>query len=276
MSEPIKGLKKAFNDAAERGETRCSVCLSAVHSKEYHENDHYDNVQPPISTTVGVIPCSTHTETAKPIPGMSAYIPEPQPQATSAGALKLEDVQPTMSEAENLVETLQLIASGDAAPRTLAQSALEKWNVVLRADKSEYICPKCRKAVPENAPCPYCKPLRAASGGALSAEPWLFAIAEPSGAWHDGEQCVFGDRESAQNEVDMLNDDLPEGEEQYKLVPLFRTLAAHDQKVRHDAMNNMLRIVVASLKEYPNGGGDIQIVGGVKQNLAYLKGTIRV
>src|SRR5882672_8196566 len=32
------GLKKAFDDAEKRGETRCSVCLSAVHSKEYHEN----------------------------------------------------------------------------------------------------------------------------------------------------------------------------------------------------------------------------------------------
>src|SRR5258706_14113476 len=32
------GLKKAFDDAEKRGETRCSVCLSTVHSKEYHEN----------------------------------------------------------------------------------------------------------------------------------------------------------------------------------------------------------------------------------------------
>jgi len=32
------GLKKAFDDAEKRGEIRCSVCLSAVHSKEYHEN----------------------------------------------------------------------------------------------------------------------------------------------------------------------------------------------------------------------------------------------
>jgi len=38
MTEPIKGFKKAFDDAAERGETRCSVCLSTAHSKEYHEN----------------------------------------------------------------------------------------------------------------------------------------------------------------------------------------------------------------------------------------------
>ncbi len=37
--------------------------------------DHYDNVQLPISTTIGVIPCSTHTEVARPIPGLTAYIP---------------------------------------------------------------------------------------------------------------------------------------------------------------------------------------------------------
>ncbi len=37
MTEPIKGFKKAFDDARERGETRCPVCLSAVHSKEYHD-----------------------------------------------------------------------------------------------------------------------------------------------------------------------------------------------------------------------------------------------
>jgi len=38
MSEPSKGFKKAFDDAAARGETRCSICLSMGHSKEYHEN----------------------------------------------------------------------------------------------------------------------------------------------------------------------------------------------------------------------------------------------
>src|SRR5467141_670981 len=38
MTELSKGLKKAFDDAEKRGEIRCSVCLSTVHSKEYHEN----------------------------------------------------------------------------------------------------------------------------------------------------------------------------------------------------------------------------------------------
>jgi len=56
------------------------------------------------------------------------------------------------------------------------------------------------------------------------AKPWLYAIAEPSGAWHDGENCVFGDEQSAQDEVDMLNDDLAEDEEHYMLVPLYRRL----------------------------------------------------
>lgn len=63
-------------------------------------------------------------------------------------------------------------------------------------------------------------------------EPWLFAISEPSGAWHDGEQCVFGDRESAQDEVDLLNDDLEEGQPHFKVVPLYRALARQPQRRR--------------------------------------------
>src|SRR5271163_3486356 len=37
-------------------------------------------------------------------------------------------------------------------------------------------------------------------------EPWLYAIEGPNGEWKDGETCVFGDRASAQDEVDLLND----------------------------------------------------------------------
>jgi len=51
-------------------------------------------------------------------------------------------------------------------------------------------------------------------------EPWLYAIEGPNGEWKDGETCVFGDRASAQDEVDLLNDD---GREKgYKVVPLYR------------------------------------------------------
>ncbi len=39
--------------------------------------------------------------------------------------------------------------------------------------------------------------------------------------------------------------------------------SAYDQKVRHEAMNDMLRMVVTSLKEYLNGGGDIQVMAEV-------------
>jgi len=56
------------------------------------------------------------------------------------------------------------------------------------------------------------------------AEPWLFAIEDKQGKWKDGEQCVFGDYVSAQNEVDMLNDAFEEGDEEYKVVPLYRVI----------------------------------------------------
>jgi hypothetical protein len=58
------------------------------------------------------------------------------------------------------------------------------------------------------------------------AEPWLYAIQETNAAgvtsWHDGENSVFGDRESAQDAVDCLNDEFPEGENPFQLVPLYR------------------------------------------------------
>jgi hypothetical protein len=53
-------------------------------------------------------------------------------------------------------------------------------------------------------------------------EPWLYAIAEPSGAWHDGESCVYGDLESAQEDVDQENESLDEAEPKYSVVPLYR------------------------------------------------------
>jgi len=58
---------------------------------------------------------------------------------------------------------------------------------------------------------------------------WLYAISETNRegveSWHDGEQCVFGDRQSAQDEVDLLNDEYPEGEFPFKVVPLYRAAA---------------------------------------------------
>ena len=56
-----------------------------------------------------------------------------------------------------------------------------------------------------------------------AGEPWLFAIEQiDNGTWKDGEQCVFGDLVSAQDEVDLLNDAFPEGDDPYRVVPLFR------------------------------------------------------
>lgn len=64
---------------------------------------------------------------------------------------------------------------------------------------------------------------------ALPAEPpqaWLYAIEDSAGAWKDGEQCVFGDKASAQDEVDLLNDGRAHGDDlEYRIVPLYRVLA---------------------------------------------------
>jgi hypothetical protein len=61
-------------------------------------------------------------------------------------------------------------------------------------------------------------------------EPWLFAIEEHSEdgrwSWHDGEQCVFADLASAQDEVDSLNDGVEDWQgSPYQVVPLYRTAA---------------------------------------------------
>jgi|SRR5208282_1483194 len=57
--------------------------------------------------------------------------------------------------------------------------------------------------------------------GDKGAAPWLYAIEGANGEWTDGESCVFGDRASAQDEVDLLNDSLEE-EHRHKVVPLYR------------------------------------------------------
>jgi hypothetical protein len=64
--------------------------------------------------------------------------------------------------------------------------------------------------------------LNAALAEADGPAPWAYAIETPGGDMYDGEYAVFGDKHSAQDQVDCLNDDLEESEEQYKLVPLFR------------------------------------------------------
>jgi hypothetical protein len=88
-----------------------------------------------------------------------------------------------------------------------------------------------------NPPCHPCQ-LESALRASCTAgdEPWLFAIEEQNKdgiwSWHDGEQCVFGDLQSAKDEVDVLNDDCgSESEVYYRVVPLYRAaLAASRQQ----------------------------------------------
>lgn len=58
------------------------------------------------------------------------------------------------------------------------------------------------------------------AGTPQGAKPFLYAIEDENGAWHDGESCVFGDLESAKDEVLNLNDG--HDEPIYKVVPLYR------------------------------------------------------
>jgi len=98
---------------------------------------------------------------------------------------------------------------------SIADAAVEVFN----AKSDELNCPIRMAAL---------RASRTAGGG---VEPWLFAIEECSEdgkwSWHDGEQCVFGDRESAQDEVGMLNDDVEDWQgSPYRVVPLYRAALA--------------------------------------------------
>ena len=79
--------------------------------------------------------------------------------------------------------------------------------------------------------------------------PWLFAIEDSKGHWHDGEQCVFGDLVSAQNEVDLLNDDF-DGEKEYRVVPLCRTDAL--TAVRRETLEEAA-MLVSNMAQDMNG-----------------------
>jgi len=68
---------------------------------------------------------------------------------------------------------------------------------------------------------------------ATDKQPFFFAIETAVGDWHDGEMCVFGDLRSAQDEVDNLNEELPE-DQWFRVVSLYRRveIAEHDRRVR--------------------------------------------
>jgi hypothetical protein len=69
-------------------------------------------------------------------------------------------------------------------------------------------------------------------------KPFFFAIETSGGDWKDGEQCVFEDKVSAQDEVDNLNEELPE-EDWYKVVPLYRHNPNHDRALWTQAQEQM-------------------------------------
>lgn len=82
----------------------------------------------------------------------------------------------------------------------------------------------------------------------LTEEPWLYAIEETNEdgkkSWHDGEQCVFGDRQSAQDEVDSLNDAVEDWQgTPYAVVPLYRAAlsASTTGAGTHEKWNGKLR-----------------------------------
>ena len=63
-------------------------------------------------------------------------------------------------------------------------------------------------------------------------KPFIYAIEDSKGNWKDGERCVFGDAASAIDEVELLNDAFPEGDIEYKVVPLFRLFTLRIAQLR--------------------------------------------
>ena len=244
MTDPSKGFKKVFDDAAGRREMRCSICLSTAHSKEYHENATKQQAVVTLSAVVKLVDQFGLKANEWDDKNEDAILPGAQQASGYTYGYNAGVCEGIRYAARQLEAALATAPSEQAASAPVSYPrpcGLCPGQIESEADLNWHGIGNC---------VPICH--QAASGGALSSEPWLFAIAEPSGAWHDGEQCVFGDRESAQNEVDMLNDGLPEGEEQYKLIPLFRTLAAHDQKVREAVLEEAARLCEAA-KVRPDG-----------------------
>ena len=73
----------------------------------------------------------------------------------------------------------------------------------------------------------------------LEQKPFLFAIEDDCGNWHDGEQCVFSDRASADDEVEMLNENITSEESRYKVVPLFRAAVSQQAGAPEETRLNL-------------------------------------
>lgn len=76
--------------------------------------------------------------------------------------------------------------------------------------------------------CPNCEPQASSGAEQVPGKPWLYAICDSNGSWQDGESCVYQDRASCEDDVNMRNDDLPEGEPEYFVVPLYRAASRSD------------------------------------------------
>ena len=97
--------------------------------------------------------------------------------------------------------------------------------------------------------------------------PFVYAIEDSKGNWKDGEQCVFGDAASAKYEVELLNDAFPEGDIEYKVVPLFRFFTPRIVHLRAE-----LRVMDSEIGIYDDllkVGQDIKVstLEGMKKHL---------
>src|SRR5260370_39429461 len=147
--QSMKGFKKAFDDAAERGETRCPVCLATAHSKEYHENAAQPQAVGEVAKLVEKLRRAQEDKLATSIFGFStsetckviADELEAALRADERDSLARKEPSPELGDAD---------ASGHPSPMRPGERSTAK------ADRSS----------PESLP-----PPQAASGGALSAEP---------------------------------------------------------------------------------------------------------
>jgi len=106
--------------------------------------------------------------------------------------------------------------------------------------------------------------------------PWLYAIEEQSEdgrwSWHDGEQCVFGDAQSAQDEVDSLNDAVEEWQgSPYRVVPLYRRAAAGESTERTKVTAKMIQevMVLSSTQQMANALNEMLAASQERSALPY-------
>jgi hypothetical protein len=123
----------------------------------------------------------------------------------------------------------------DEAAREGSEPGNESWGFLRAADAWKGAIDDLEQALAQPVP----------AEGAGAREPWLYAIEVQSEdgrwSWSDGEQCVFADLASAQDEVDLLNDGVEDWQgSPYRVVPLYRAAAAQPDAPKDSPMQSLI------------------------------------